>query len=175
MSSVFLTNVLRVRARRHGFLAAVAVLFATAGCGRGPFATVPVSGRVTVNGEPAARVTVLFNPMRQEGSLKAGPSSMATTDAEGRYQLSVARRDGGRGAVPGKHLVAIQGLEQYDELLKEAKNASKAQGVADDEVPRHVIPDLPSVRIPAKYSRKPLEFIVPPQGSAEAHFDLTSR
>jgi len=170
------TVVFQVRSWRPGLLAAVVLLFATAGCSRGPFATVPVAGRVTFDGEPAARVTVLFSPVRQGDSFKAGPSSMATTDSEGRYQLMVARRDGGKGAVPGTHRVAFQGLEQYDELFKEAKNASTVKAPTDGEAPRPVIPgDLPSVRIPAKYSRKPLVFIVPPQGTAEAHFDLTSQ
>ena len=156
-------------------LMATTILLATVGCGKGSFATVPVAGRVTLDGEPAVRVTVLFSPLRRGDALEAGPSSTATTDAEGRYQLLVARQGGGKGAVPGKHLVLISGLEEYDQLLKENKNNSSKQAPTGSEAPRLVIPgNLPTVRIPTKYARKPLEFVVPAEGTAAADFALTS-
>jgi hypothetical protein len=156
-------------------LMATTILLATVGCGKGSFATVPVAGRVTLDGEPAVRVTVLFSPLRRGDALEAGPSSMATTDAEGRYRLLVARQGGGKGAVPGKHLVLISGLEEYDQLLKENKNNSSTQAPTGGEAPRLVIPgNLPTVRIPTKYARKPLEFVVPAEGTAAADFALTS-
>lgn len=156
-------------------LVVATILLATVGCGKGSFATVPVAGRVTLDGQPAVRVTVLFSPVRRGDALEAGPSSMATTDAEGRYQLLVARQGGGKGAVPGKHLVAFAGLEEYDQLLKENKNNSSKQAPTGGEAPRLVTPsNLPTVRIPTKFARKPLEFVVPTEGTAAADFALTS-
>lgn len=173
---MLMTILCAARPWRTEFLASAAILLAAVGCSKAAFPTVPVTGRVTLDGEPAARVTVLFNPIRQGDSLEAGPSSMATTDAEGRYQLMVARQSGGVGAVPGKHFVAFRGLEDYDSVLKEMNNPSPTLAPTGGEAPKHVIPgELPSVRIPAKYARKPLEFVVPPEGTAAADFDLTSR
>lgn len=165
-----------VRPRWPNLLAVAAILLLFSGCGKGPFATVPVPGRGTLDGEPAARVTVLFSPVRQGDALEAGPSSMATTDAEGRYRLLVARQGGGTGAVPGKHLVAFSGLEEYDQLLKESGDTKASQAPMGGEAPRLVIPGgLPTVRIPTKYARKPLEFVVPREGTTAADFDLSSR
>lgn len=173
---MFTTIVFATRPRWPELLTAVTILLTTLGCGKGPFATVPVSGRVTLDGEPAVRVTVLFSPVRQGGSIEAGPSSMATTDADGRYQLSAARQGRGNGAVSGKHLVGFFGLEEYDQLLKENNDTEASPASIGGKAPRMVIPgDLPSVRIPTKYARKPLEFVVPPEGTAAADFDLTSR
>lgn len=166
----------RMQFRSVGLLAVVVIMAATTGCGRGKFATVPVSGQVKLDGEPVARITLLFSPVRQGDSREAGPSSMATTDGEGRYQLVVARQGGGKGAVPGKHLVGFSGLEDYDQLLKESGENKSTQAPTMVEAPRHVMPsDLPSVRIPMKYALRPLEFVVPPQGTSVADFDLTSR
>ena len=56
-----------------------------AGCGGADdgFAYQPVSGVVTVDGEPVAGLTVSFAP--QTAALESGRPSVATTDEEGRY------------------------------------------------------------------------------------------
>jgi hypothetical protein len=62
-------------------------------------ATFPVSGTVTLNGEPVAGAQVSF--MGQGVSLAAS----GTTDAQGKYQLSTFGEND--GAVLGKHVVTI--------------------------------------------------------------------
>jgi hypothetical protein len=148
------------------------VMVAFAGCAKDPFAPVPVSGRVTLDGLPAARVTVSFNPRRRGDTLQAGPPSMATTDSEGRFMLQVARPGGRSGAVPGAHLVAIRGLEDYDGVVQEpARNRAPTGGEAPPPIAAE---GLPSVRIPPRYHRGDIEFVVPPAGTAAADFELTS-
>jgi hypothetical protein len=68
------------------------------GCGGGGVATSPVSGTVTLDGQPLANVMVSFMP--KEG----GPAASSLTDASGKYSLVTA---GKKGAVLGKHTVKV--------------------------------------------------------------------
>jgi len=83
-----------------------------AGCSSGPeFGT--VSGTVTAKGQPAANVRVEFHPNAQGGT--TGPTSVAETDADGRYTLSYATPDRtGKGAVVGTHKVVLQDLKMAE-------------------------------------------------------------
>lgn len=81
--------------------AACAALLASAavvGCGGSGLKLVPVSGEVTLDGQPVADAAVVFTP------LQGGPPASATTDAQGRYQLATNNQP---GAVPGEHRVTI--------------------------------------------------------------------
>ena len=64
----------------------------------------PVSGPSRLNGKPLANASVTFAPLAAAGTMEPGPSSAATTDADGRYTLTLIGKDG-RGAVVGKHKV----------------------------------------------------------------------
>jgi hypothetical protein len=129
------------------------VALPAAGCGGTPYKTAPVSGRVTLDGRPLPKATVMFIPAAgTEG--KALPSSAGLTDEAGRYSLVL---DGGKkeGAVVGKHKVVI--------LLG-------AAAAADDTKPTF------HKQLPQKYNRKTeLERDVPPEGRADVDFDLKSR
>lgn len=70
---------------------------ALVGCGSG-VTLLPVSGTVTLDDKPVAGAAVLFQPAA------GGPASSAVTDAEGRYTLETASR---QGAVPGEHKVTV--------------------------------------------------------------------
>lgn len=73
------------------------------GCGGGRSADqpdlVPVSGTVTVNGEPGAGVQVMFFPV--EGT--RGNTCYGNTDATGRYELAAGSEQ--KGAPAGKYKV----------------------------------------------------------------------
>ena len=78
-----------------------------AGCGSDGFSLAPVSGRVTVDGEPILGLRISFEPIGGPGRPAPGPDSIAITDADGKYTLYTVRRQparGGRRAVPGAHL-----------------------------------------------------------------------
>jgi hypothetical protein len=66
----------------------------------------PVHGRVTVGGKPLANVHVYFTPIgvRDEETIRPR-DSMATTDAEGNYELLYFAEEGIYGAVIGKNRV----------------------------------------------------------------------
>jgi hypothetical protein len=71
-----------------------------------------VSGTVTIQGQPAARVSVMFYP-----EVEGGSPSIGATDAEGHYTLMFSADRS--GAMPGKQRVEIQALEpEYDDAGK---------------------------------------------------------
>ena len=74
------------------------------GCGPRLPATHPVSGRLTLDGQPLANATILFDP-RSDLPLKQRHAARARALADGSYQLSTFRA--GDGAVAGTYAVAV--------------------------------------------------------------------
>jgi len=74
------------------------------GCGEGLPETVPVSGRVTFQGQPLDSGQVVFHPQSIPEGLPRRPAT-GVLDREGRFQLTTFRT--GDGAVPGTYQVAI--------------------------------------------------------------------
>src|SRR5688572_704144 len=72
-----------------------------AGCGQSGPQLAPVSGRVTLDGQPLDAAEVLFQP--DEGT---GSPSYGYTDENGRYELGYKR--GVKGAMVGSHTVSIE-------------------------------------------------------------------
>src|SRR5690348_3214851 len=65
----------------------------------------PVSGKVTLNGQPLAHASISFQPIAPEGVTDPGPGSAGTTDEKGDYTLQATT--GQKGALVGKHRVRI--------------------------------------------------------------------
>ena len=72
------------------------------GCG-GKYKMAPVTGTITVDGNPLADATVSFTP---QAVGTESPASTGKTDQAGKYSLSLVI-DGTNGAVVGKHQVVI--------------------------------------------------------------------
>jgi hypothetical protein len=72
-----------------------------AGCGKSGVDLAPVSGLVTLDGEPLAGARLRFQPEAAGGS-----PSYGSTDQEGRYELSFKR--GQKGALIGWHTVRVE-------------------------------------------------------------------
>ncbi len=71
------------------------------GCGGGPNDTpelAPVTGTVTLGGQPLPDATIVFTP-------KEGAPSAGRTDSSGRYELIFSRSE--KGAKVGEHTVRI--------------------------------------------------------------------
>src|SRR3954471_22011122 len=73
-----------------------AALVLVAGCSQSD--TVPVTGVVLFNGQPAAEAEVMFNP-------KTGRLATGVTDASGRFKLATFKPDD--GALPGDYVVTL--------------------------------------------------------------------
>ena len=135
---------------------AIVVLAPITGCERG-YKLAPVSGRILIDKRPVANVEVTFYPTNG----KDLPSASGVTDAEGNYTLQAfvgnATAD---GAVVGESRVSFS----MSRITTSKKTFSKDRRGGKDE----------SV-IPAKYRDSQLTFTVPPDGTKEANFDLSSR
>jgi hypothetical protein len=122
-----------------------------AGCQGTTADIVPVSGRVTLGGQPLAGAVVTFQPVREVG----GPppkhaGSVGKTDAEGRYELRLIERDA-PGACVGKHRVTI--------TTAKAPEGNDAQLASGERVP-----------LAWRDGSKTLE--VPPEGTTKADFEI---
>lgn len=131
----------------------VAAPLLLAGCSGNPYEIAPVSGRITLDGDPVAKAIVSFEPVGEGDKLRLGPGSFGVTDAEGRYTLETVDRRS--GAVVGEHRVTIS-------TFRAAPDRSKMEVVRKEE-------------IPARYNdESELTFVVPPEGSENADFELVS-
>lgn len=110
----------------------------------------PVSGRVTLDGEPLAGATVVFAPSAE--GMRSGRPSIGETDEEGEFFLTSI--SGVDGAVVGEHAVSIS----------TAKVDQNTQEMISKE------------SLPAKFNEKSeLRFTVPDDGTSAANFDLQSK
>jgi hypothetical protein len=114
------------RPRRLPWL--VLVVLALAGCQRDPFevgGTVPVAGRVLVNGQPLRLGTddfgrVWFHPDAAKGNT-CPQVAVGDIDAEGNYRLTTRGRD---GVPPGRYKVMLVATEQIDPNRPKRKRKS---------------------------------------------------
>src|SRR5262245_35767370 len=79
-----------------------------AGCGGDRAKLVPAEGVLKINGQPAANVAIQFMSDVVKGN--KGPTSVGTTDKEGKFRLKT--NDGKDGAVPGPHNVVLTDLDE---------------------------------------------------------------
>ncbi len=79
----------------------ISALLPIAGCGAENPSLVPVSGIVTMDGDPLPEVAVTFNPIGET----LGNGALAGTDAEGRFKLIDVR--GADGAHPGEYRISF--------------------------------------------------------------------
>lgn len=128
----------------------VLISLAAIGCGKAP--TVPVSGRVTLDGQPLEGASVLFQPVVADANAD-GFGSVGQTDADGRFELKAIGLPH-RGAIPGSHRVYI----------------SKPLYPPNGEY----VADIPNA-IPDEYhTGDGISFEVPTDGTIEAAFDLVT-
>jgi hypothetical protein len=125
------------------------------GCSSADRALAPVSGKVTLDGKPLSGGGVSFQPIAPPGTTSAGRGSVAFCDDDGNFTLNTI--DGNPGAIVGSHRVRIYGPRN------KIASADDTSSGATTEI------------VPAKYNfQTTLTFDVPPDGSDDANFELTS-
>lgn len=125
------------------------------GCSRTPYAVAPVTGVVTLDGQPLGGGVVSFQPVASRGSV-AGPGSTGRIDVDGRYRLTTV--DGASGAVVGQHVVRIYSRSPESAPVRDS----------DSEA-------TPKERVPLRFNYgSELRFAVPASGSNDADFRLTT-
>jgi hypothetical protein len=130
------------------------ILVLALGCGSGT-KYVPVSGKVTLNGQPLADTIVSFEPIGSDESINnPALASAGKTNANGEYTLRTAK--GANGAWVGKHRV-------------------KFAVVGPDTDERPSLRSRQRLTLPGKYTdASKEEYEVLPGGTDKADFALTS-
>jgi len=163
------------------FSLAIVCLITLGGCGTEGFVMAPVSGRVTVDGEPVMGLRISFEPVGGESRPVPGPESIAITDSDGRYSLATTDK-GWRGAVVGACRVRIWTIPAAQEAalfddrdpnydpIAEIK-AIKAQMRAST---KKKAPKRPTGLLPQRFNDKTeLSFNVPSEGTDKADFQIS--
>ncbi len=134
----------------------MAVCLVTAGCGGTAFTLVPVSGIVTLDGQPLPNARIAFEPRAAPRTVVAGPGSYGLTDPSGRFTLASVK--GQDGAVAGQHLVSISTYRVDEDPATGRSNV------------------LSKERVPQRYQEpSELTFDVPNGGTDAADFHLTTQ
>ena len=156
------------------------LLVPLAGCGSDGYSLAPVSGRVTVDGEPILGLRVSFEPIGGTERPLPGPESIAITDADGKYVLYTIATNR-RGAVVGACRVRILALpgNEPDHLISDDRDP-KYDPVAEIKAIRAQVRSgktkakRPTGLIPLRFNdRTELTFNVPPEGSEKADFAIS--
>ena len=159
----------RNAAATQGFAVGLAVavgLVVAVGCGDGP-RMAPVKGAVLVDGKPLGQAGVTFTPV------EGGRPAWATTDANGRFELTTLRS--GDGAFVGEHVVTVAEPETDAPVLPRNADPDTASLYAE-------LPTKPSRKQPkgaldprfASRSTSGLTFTVEANKTNVAEFDLTN-
>ena len=133
------------RARGRRFVGCLLVAMLAGTSGCGDKKIAPVSGRVTLDGKPVRGLGITFVPV---APAKIGVPSGGKTDDNGCFSLRMGGTYNCDGAAVGKHNVRMYTPPTPD---------GNAQSL-----------------LPPKYAGKSHEFTVPPEGTQQANFDLTS-
>lgn len=145
-----------LRSLMFGLLFPVAIY----GCGGEKFPFPKVTGKVTIDGQPGRNITLFFTPevVSSGGGSTSLPASFGVTDSNGEFTLTTRAGTSRVGAAVGKHTVTFEGLE----------------AIQGDQLAQMKPEDLPSAKLPKKYTNDGVEFVVPEGGTSEANFELTT-
>lgn len=168
---------------------ACAGLVVVAGCRSDSFVLAPVSGRVTVDGQPVAGLRVAFEPMGSAERRAPGPEAVGVTDEDGRFTLETMAESPRTGAVVGKCRVRIWALpsDQKDRVDRDKVTDVMAPGFDPVKEVNDLKEQLrrqgrkkaaskPTGAIPLRYNdNTELSFDVPPGGTDKADFSLSSK
>lgn len=154
------------------------------GCGGGDYSVVPASGTVTMDGNPAAGVRVIFSPLAVGDNHSPGPYSIAVTDGNGGFALET--RYGNSGAIVGPHRASFYyvGGDEMAEKFAMAKNRIEQATAARDTAAlaeakkehQKLTEAMAKVRaMPGRYQgRYGIEIEIPKGGDDALKFELTS-
>jgi hypothetical protein len=110
--------------RSFGLFSALVVVVSLSGCTEAGPETYPVTGKVTIGGEPASGLKIMFNPL-EAGKEPAG----GDIGADGSYTLYTGV-EGKEGAPPGKYKITLSdpGDQSYMDPSAGGGDPTKAEG-----------------------------------------------
>ena len=103
------------------------------GCNDGKLKTYPVSGVVTMNGEPVDGATVTFSPVKES----EGDAAIGKTNEKGEYNLQTANGRVDGGTTPGDYVVLIKKSEARatGKIIRDSSG-----NTSEEKVPQSVLP-----------------------------------
>ena len=133
----------------------VGLLSLLSGCGTAEYPLVPVSGIVTLDGEPLVGAAIVFQPKSTGNSGKVAPGSVGRSDSRGHYELSTVNDE--PGASPGRHKVRIYSYSPESAPVSDTDSGENKE------------------RVPDRYNYRSQLFLeVPSTGTDSADFQLTT-
>lgn len=127
---------------------------------------VPVSGTVTLDGQPLAQAVITFeNPDN-------GMFAYALTNASGGYELQFDSVK--KGCTPGSKIVRISTTRSIPGLTPEAGEVGDGEGEEESGEEEGAAPARRQERVPAAYNRESTLQVEVSSGSRTHDFDLTS-
>jgi hypothetical protein len=144
------------------------------GCSGDGYKLAPVSGIVTVDGQPTADIYVMFSPLPSGDSSIVGPFSSAVTNAAGEFTLKT--KQGKSGAVVCFHSVSCQysdynpeGTSDLEQAIQEAEATGE-----DSSALRAKLKTYTSKKsIPSKYGDMKIE--VPSSGLTDYKIEIVTK
>ncbi len=116
----------------------------------------PVSGIVTLDGQPLAGAIVNFQPIATGDDVSVGPGSTARCNEKGQFVLVTTH--GQKGAVVGEHKIRIYSRKNETDLSSDEDAAPVVE------------------RVPEAFNYKSqVRFVVPPAGSDSADFAIVTK
>ena len=134
-------------------LALALITITVAGCG---IKTVPVSGKVVVDGVPAENIRVVFQS--DSTAQNVAPVAIGKTNKDGEFSLSLAKTKK-KGAAPGNYAVFLVWQDPDAE-----ENPIEGQTVANES----------PYKLPPRANSGEIRFEVPAKGTKEANFEFNS-
>ena len=131
----------------------IASTLSLSGCGP---KTVPVSGKIVVDGQPAANIRVVFQSASKEAIVP--PTATGLTNENGEYSLSIAGKKK-RGAVPGPYVVYLTWSDPNAD-----PNPIEGVTVANES----------PYKLPPRANSGELRYEVPAKGAKDADFTFDS-
>ncbi len=103
-----------------------------AGCNKSPHDVAPVSGTVTIDGQPFTHGKVMFAPLPGGDNLHPGKAALGLLQPDGSFVLSTYGK--GDGAVVGEHTVTIINVPPTTGAAKDEPKFKRARAPGDFRV-----------------------------------------
>jgi hypothetical protein len=146
------------------------LLFVFTGCGES-LPVAPVSGTITFEGKPLAGASITTQPIAKD-SQNPGSGSFGQTDDQGRFELELVK-PAMKGAIVGEHRVMISRAVTAEADGGPQRSVEGIEYWADD--PRSNRQPSAMNNWPARFTDGSLRLQVPPEGTDQANFDLTTK
>ena len=112
------------------------IVISISGCSGKEYSLAPVSGTVTHEGKPVAKLGIYFSPEPVGENYAVGPYSKGVTDSDGKFTIKTRYDE--KGGVVGKHTLTFEytdisetAMSELQEALNDAKDSGSGEEVKE--------------------------------------------